>query len=249
MHSRILVLGTYTCGKTGRLLAKELGADYASQSVWTEEQYDLIIRYGNSFAGLPPKRKHVMNEARHIMVTANKPSMRFKLLGHGVSAPALYDENTIDKAEYPIIARPANHWKGKHFNLVYNRADAQVFINKGYYLQEVINKDTEFRLFILLDKIIEASIKVPASVNSNEMIRNANGGWLFNQYPVAELPRELKHHARMAAELGNLAFCAIDCCVDVKGIPYIFEINSAPSLIPRKVTKLATRIKEAYNLH
>ena len=248
MPHKILVLGTYNCGKTGRLLAKELGAEYSSQSAWNDTNYRLVIRYGNSYSGMPPHRQSVMNWAKHIELVANKPRMRIKLLGNGVSTPKVYDEGSINDSAFPVIARPANHYKGKHFHIVKDMQTFKLFLDKGYYFQEIIDKDTEFRLFVFNDRIMEANIKVPNHVNANEMIRNHGHGWTFNQYPVAGLPQNLKDEVRHAARLSSLTFCAVDCCIDTEGKPYVFEVNSAPSLIPRKVTLLAKKIKEKYGL-
>jgi len=249
MSDKTLVLGTYVCGKTGRAIAKELGARYESKSIWNDTMYDLVIRYGNGYSGLPPNRRTVMNYAKNIHKVASKASFRYLLLRNEISAPKLYDEVTIDESSFPLIARPVNHYKGKHFHIVRNVDDFRKWLEHGYYFQEIIDKDTEFRLFIFKDRIMEANIKIPTSVSANEMIRNHSHGWSFSPTPVAGIQQDLKNEARYAAQIGGLTFCAVDCCISTDGKPYIFEVNSAPSLIPRKVGALVERIKETYGLN
>ena len=140
MPKDILVIGTYCCGKTARQLAKALDAEYTSESVYSNKIYDLVIRYGNSYAGLPPRRIHVMNYALNIMLASNKPRMRHLLLLEGIPAPTLYDLLHLqNKAPFPLIARPSNHHRGKHFHIVHNMEEATPYLLRGYYFQEIVD--------------------------------------------------------------------------------------------------------------
>jgi glutathione synthase/RimK-type ligase-like ATP-grasp enzyme len=63
---------------------------------------------------------------------------------------------------------------------------------------------------------------------------------------VATLPPDLKRAARDAISACGLDFGAVDCATVQtprgQGVT-VFEVNSAPGLIPRKITMLAEKLR------
>lgn len=252
-----MVLGSKHTRPTARLLAKELEADYAEVFIETDcPKHHLLVRYGNSTT--MARGNILINSQESVKSAADKPTCRARLLRNHVPCPAVWASSwnrTTGRPEiipeFPAtfghgeayIARPRYHSRGQDFNIVRSEAEAKAFILRGYYLQEIVKKATEFRLFMFNSKIMEASQKVQARANADMMIRNHRRGWNFMHIPVANLSVPLKDACRKASNAIDINFCAIDCCLDEAGNPWILEINSAPGLIGRKVVALAERIR------
>lgn len=244
------VLGTRKSQRTGRLLAKKLEVPYGEYINHSEGNFDFIFRYGNTEQFDNPV-KMIFNKAYNIGLVSNKLKMRHKLIENEIPVPKVYNINEIEENKYelenkelPLIARPVNHWKGKDFNLIDSYDEAVAYLKKGYYLQEIINKETEYRIFVWQNKIFECSIKQPRMERYNTLVRNFGNGWKFMYKNRLETSQELRKYARDAVVLSGLDFGGVDCCVDKEGDYYIFEINSASSLIERKAEKLARKVTE-----
>jgi len=232
---------------TARALAKELNVPCGRRVERFEDTYFWVFRYGNisHLETVPPI---IINKKYAISKASNKFRCRVEMRDNGIPTPRLFYRKHIEEVEdipYPLIARPRNHFKGRHFYLAKNKSQARNYLLKGYYLQEIIDKDEEYRIFIFRDKIFEVNIKKKIeNGKKNELIRNHDNGWDFYCKKIAETDQNLKDYSRKAMRIVNLDWGAVDCCMDTKGGIYIFEINSAPSLIDRKVTKLASKIRE-----
>jgi glutathione synthase/RimK-type ligase-like ATP-grasp enzyme len=109
----------------------------------------------------------------------------------------------------------------------------------------MVTKKDEYRLFILNDRIIEANIKRCPENQQTPIIRNKENGCFFARVRVSDLDRNLKNAARSAIREIGLDFGAVDCATiqEYPGIT-IFEVNSAPGLIPRKIELLKTKLEE-----
>lgn len=245
-----IVLGTNRSKITAKKLADCLNVEYTETTPHDGVHYDYAFRYGNSHAPLENNTPHfVFNPMVSIERSIRKPEVRRLLLANEIPAPRIIDRDNLNNARYPLIARPVNHYKGKSFYMLNTTDEADKYLRRGYYLQELIKKDKEFRVFVFKDKIFEVNIKKQLNEEANETIRNYRSGWGFSWMTYKEIPRQLRNICRLSAEIIGLDFCGIDCCLDENGKPFIFEVNSAPGLIPRKVEKLATKIKEWLGEH
>ncbi len=242
------VLGTKKSRYTARLLAERLDCNFGYYTDPSEGRYEYVFRYGNTLnlKLLPPV---IFNRAFAINHVSNKLKMRHDLLSNGIPAPPVYGYKDFQYygkklLEKPLIARTNHHMKGRNFNIVEDSETAKRFLNKGYYLQKIIEKDTEYRIFIWKGEIFETNIKVPnPEMKQDYMVRTLDNGWRFRPVKWKRIPDPLKEHAINAVGLSQLDFGAVDCCVDTNGDFYIFEVNSAPSLFERKADKLAEKVK------
>lgn len=239
-----IVLGIKKAKPTGKAIAKILKCKFTTGTIDINHKYDFVFRYGNTTAWLETSPRIVINSMRSILLASNKPQFRFKLIMSGVPAPKLYSSESIDSAVFPVIARPVHHYRGKNFNIVETKDNAIQFLRSGHYIQEMIDKDKEYRFFVFNDKILEASEKERVNTDSHPIIWGHEFGWNFVFCSLRNVNQNLKDYARMAARVSELNFCAVDCCIDKNGNPYILEINSAPGLIDRKAEKFALRIRE-----
>jgi len=248
-----LVLGNKVSRKTAKNLAKVLAFDY-SENVFPYKPYNCVIRYGNTTVDdcLPEYHTPLLmiNSIICVIRTAHKLSCRKLLLENGIKCPMLIEYHDLQDIRNPefifkpaLIARPVFHARGRNFFRVNNLAKALQFVKRGYYLQEFIEKRVEYRVFIYRGRFFEVDEKVPGRFFANDVIRNHDNGWIFNKIPYKTLAEDLLEQCRKVYYATRLDWMAIDCCISKDNRPYIFEVNSAPGLIDRKLINFANRIK------
>jgi hypothetical protein len=146
--------------------------------------------------------------------------------------------------EYPYIARPVYHHGGRYFYFVNNIKEANMYLERGYILSKFIpNVRNEYRIMFWGEYIFECDIKKPLSEESNTDIKNHDNGWIFTPMNDTKPRSSVISAAREAHNASGLHFSAVDCCITEDNKPYIFEVNSAPGLINRKLVILAENIK------
>lgn len=237
------VLGCRKARPTGRALARALQTDYSEQGIRGE---GIVLRYGN--ASLPdPEDGAIINRLDAVRTSSNKPRCKKLLMEHNIPTPKLisWDQALQGDIQFPVIVRKNTHFQGKFFWVVNTPQELRRFDPAGHYIQEKVEKIDEFRLFLLKDRIIEASLK--ECPTPNILIRNHQAGCFFRWVRVASLPTDLKRAARDAVNQCGLDLAAVDCATiqtpsGTKST--IFEINSAPGLVPRKVDLLVSKIHE-----
>ena len=138
--------------RTARALAEEMGVPCSRIIERAEPKYNWLFRYGGT-SHLDYYPSVIINKKWAIQSVSNKFECRLALLESGVPVPRMYHENDIKnnsdvKSIFPLIARPKNHYKGRHFYIVEDERSALRYLNRGYYLQEIIDKDKEYRIFI-----------------------------------------------------------------------------------------------------
>jgi len=244
----ITILGSRKSRPTAKALAFALSdsfvVNYTENRIF-DNNNSFTIRYGNSYVEDPDGR--ILNKQKAVKTSANKPATKSLLQEKNIPTPKLisFEDAIAGNVEFPVIVRRNNHFKGKFFNVCNNPRDIRRFSPSNHYIQEMVNKKDEYRLFILNDRIIEANIKRCPENQSTPMVRNKENGCFFARVRVADLDRELKNAARSAIREIGLDFGAVDCATiqESPGIT-IFEVNSAPGLIPRKIELLKTKLEE-----
>jgi len=172
-------------------------------------------------------------------------------LEHEINTPKSisFRDAMTGNARFPIIVRRVNHSQGRWFYIVNSSQELRKYDPNRHYCQEIVDKKDEFRLFVMNDKIIEADLKETPVSNPNQMIRNHTHGCFFRWVRVSSLDRNLKEMVRKAVSDCDLDFAAVDCATirkDGRIEPTIFEINSAPGLIDRKLELFVRKIREYY---
>lgn len=240
----ITILGSRKSRPTAKLLSEALSANYTENRIPDSEDM-FTIRYGNSYTADPEGR--ILNKQNAVKTAKNKPTAKSLLQEKNIPTPKLisFEDAIAGNVEFPVIVRRNNHFKGKFFNVCNNPRDIRRFSTSNHYIQEMVTKKDEYRLFILNDRIIEANIKRCPENQSTPMVRNKENGCFFARVRVSDLNRELKNAARSAIREIGLDFGAVDCATiqESPGIT-IFEVNSAPGLIPRKIELLKTKLEE-----
>lgn len=240
------ILGCKKIRPTGRNLARALSARYIENNI---DHSDMTIRYGNSYVE-DPTNGTIINKKESVQLSSNKPRCKQTLMEAGIPTPRKYSFQEVfdGRATFPVIVRRNGHFQGRYFYMVNNVRELSRYDPSTHYIQEVVNKINEYRLFVMKDRIIEADLK-ETPPGHNSMVRNHETGCFFRWVRVASLPTELKRAARDAIQTCGLDFGAIDCATiqTPNGVkPTIFEVNSAPGLIPRKVDLFVAKLHELY---
>ena len=244
----ITILGSRKSRPTAKLLADALSNSFVVN--YTENRIpnnrdSFTIRYGNSYVADPEGR--ILNKQSAVKTSANKPATKTLLQEKNIPTPELisFEDVIAGNVKFPVIVRRNNHFKGKFFNVCNSPQSVRRFNSSNHYIQEMVTKKDEYRLFVLNDKIIEANIKRCPENQQTPMIRNKENGCFFARVRVSDLDRNLKNAARSAIREIGLDFGAVDCATiqEYPGIT-IFEVNSAPGLIPRKIELLKTKLEE-----
>jgi len=240
------ILSCRKCRPTGQRLAEALRATYIEE----RPRDAIVLRYGNGYS--PDGSGLTINKQEAVHLSSNKPLCKQKLLETGINTPKYYNfqEAISGNVPFPLVVRRNNHSQGRWFYVVNSARELRKYDPSRHYIQELVNKIDEYRLFIMKDKIIEADLKEPPANNPNAMIRNHTHGSFFRWVRVSSLDSSMKSMVRRAVkDVVGLDFAAVDCATiqTDRGVSStIFEINSAPGLIDRKVELFVNKLHELY---
>ena len=245
MITIVTILGSRKSRPTGRLLAEALQARYTEES----SNDNVVIRYGNSYSR-DSTNGQTINKQEAVSISSNKPRCKSLLTEHEIPTPRRisFQDALSGHCQFPVVVRRNNHFKGKFFYLIRDPARLRRYDPSSHYIQEYVDKIDEYRLFIMKDRIIEADLKELPEGHTNP-VRNFETGCFFRWVRVSSLNPDLKRAVRNAVQTCGLDFAAVDCATirTSTGIkPTIFEINSAPGLIDRKIELFTNKLHELY---
>jgi glutathione synthase/RimK-type ligase-like ATP-grasp enzyme len=259
MKSKGIILGTRTTRPTAKLIAEKFHAIYTEMPGIFSSNIEGILyvfRYGNSLVRISDafaSNKLLFNTVRAVRAMSHKYECRQTLLRSGVPCPRLYYRKDFSFDEYlscektpPVIARPCHHFQGRNFHIATTKDEAIKFLNMGYYLQQIINKKTEYRMFMFNTKIMEANEKTQMRSNADQLVRNHKRGWKFEKRTLETISKTTRSACTLATQAVSSNWCAIDVCEDVLGNAFVLEMNSAPGLIERKIDQLHDRFFSEY---
>lgn len=203
------------------------------------EQLDLVFRWGTASN---VNCRNVVNTAEAIHGVSNKTGFRKVMMDAWRAAgqqgkplcPMTWVEGDLPiiglEQEFPLVIRPRTHAQGKHVYLVNTRAELDNAIRRcgeGWYASSYINKVSEYRVTFAQGRVIWVAKKTPG--NPDEVAWNVARGGRFDNVRWDDWPLRAIRASRDAFLLSNLDFGAVDVMMDAEGVPYILEINSAPS--------------------
>lgn len=164
-----------------RFEGKEYMRKYSNNNVKTLERVpvqgfrnSIIVRWGNRIE-LPLDNCIVYNKSEAIANATDKKKSRIMLEKAGVTIPKLVSPNNIDSKDFPIIARPSTHSKGKNIVVLKTQDEFLRHYNQnernGWYYSAFVNKDRELRFHFGHGKII-AVMEKPAPRDKNQVAWN-----------------------------------------------------------------------------
>lgn len=198
-------------------------------------QTDLLIRWGCT-ADFPGNPRTTLNTSRSIHEVNDKRGFRMKLMRECPEiVPRSWDnlqDYLPERDQYPtVIVRPQRHAQGRRLHLCNDRHEVARWCNRyngGYYIQELINKVAEYRVFIVQGRVASVAQKTPG--NPQDVAWNVARGGRFDNVRFDNWPLKAVKVAIQAFNQSSLDFGGVDVMTDEQGNAYVIEINSAPSL-------------------
>jgi glutathione synthase/RimK-type ligase-like ATP-grasp enzyme len=209
---------------------------YAKQSlVVLREPMGKMIRWGNRIEMATDKSTIVYNKSEAIANATNKKLSRELFLKNKVRTPQFVTPNNVKDSQYPVIARPSTHAKGKNFIILRNHADFSKHYAthqaNGWYYSEFINKEREFRVHCAHGKVL--AIMEKAKGGDSIAWNRAQTGEAFTRVPQADYIFSICYQALKATQTLGLDFAGVDVMlVQEGGKPqgYVLEVNTSPTL-------------------
>ena len=212
-----------------------------------------LFRWGVTSAWEGPRRfedgdygsysMEVVNTSDSIHWCSNKKQGRLDMQAAGVPVPETWATETfLDRVESirldtalrqladAFVARPATHAQGR--NLYYDTAVglAQRLTSELMatgYVSRLIKKVAEYRVFVCQNRAVWVAKKTPG--NPDQVAWNVAQGGRFDNVRWGEWNMDVVDAALQAARVSGTDFCGVDVMVDAEGMPYVLEVNSAPS--------------------
>lgn len=208
-----------------------------SQPISRED--DWLVRWGcTAEVGMPAER--TLNTSEAIHWCNNKRQSRLAMQEAGVPVPETY--GSADEVSYRVgkwVLRPSKHAQGRHV-YVYNVAEEDRVPGDEYYemlrkarelgehyVSRLINKRAEYRVFVVQNRVAWVAQKTPG--NPQDVAWNVAQGGRFDNVRWTDWNTKVLDAALKAAKVSGTDFCGVDVMVDAEGIPYVLEVNSAPS--------------------
>lgn len=191
--------------------------------------HDLLIRWGCT-ARAPIRQ--CLNTPQAIHQVNDKLGFRRLLQQHGLCPPTWF--STLDDITYPCIVRPSTHSRGRDMHVcnsqeeMNNTAYTTGEHEGDFYIQALINKAAEYRVFIIQGRVIAVAQKIPD--DPTQVAWNHHAGSIFENVPWGDWPLRVVRKSVEAFNLSSLDFGGVDVITDQEGNAYILEINSAPSM-------------------
>ncbi len=190
-----------------------------------------IIRWGNRIEGTTDKSTIVYNKSEAIAKATNKKLSRQLFIKDKVRTANLVTPDTIKDSQYPVIARPSTHAKGKNFIILRSIDEFRTHFTandpNGWYYSEFINKEREFRVHCAHGKILAVMEKTKGG--DKIAWNRAVTGEPFTRIPVDQYPFSVCFQALKAVKILGLDFAGVDVMLFGKeGV--VLEVNTSPTL-------------------
>lgn len=199
---------------------------------------DVVVRWGCT-ANIPVNPRHVSNNANSIHWCANKRESRIQMQTAGVPVPETWFSEAfrvdvlqgLAAGAGQFVLRPHTHSQGRmlwvgNAREVVEHMRRHPNTNAGY-VSRLIPKVAEYRVFCMLNRAVWVARKTPG--NPDQVAWNVAQGGRFDNVRWDDWPKAVVVAALRAAAVSGTEFCGVDVMVDGDGMPYVLEVNSAPS--------------------
>lgn len=189
----------------------------------------VYIRWGCT-ANLPDQPgRVVINEAASIHRVTDKTGFRRIMQEHGLCPPTWFNPADIPRGEYPVIVRSRNHAQGRGLWVCKNITEVKKVWahHPDGYINKLINKVREFRVFVHQGRVVWVAEKTPA--DPQDVAWNVAQGGRFDNVKWGDWNMAVIKNALAVHALTGLHFSGVDVMVDTDGQAWCVEANSAPS--------------------
>lgn len=237
--------------KLGSESAKILSAAFNSERVRPNGEFRNnfkrpVINWGNSERPAWMNRwptQIILNKPEAVKKASNK-LVTFQVFKEMDVPHPEWTTNKEDAAMWtsPPVARKTLTGKGGEGIIIVK--DGELIPDAPLYTK-YFKKKFEYRVHVFDGKVIDYVVKKKREgVEVNYQVRNHEGGWVFCREGVV-LPQCVADAAIKAVAALGLSFGAVDVGYnETKGLPSVFEVNTAPGLEGTTVVKYAEAIKE-----
>ena len=186
-------------------------------------EHQIVVRWGSRWEG---RADAVINSAEAVSIARDKRESRRILSGICPTTWTLRGQIQV-----PCVIRPRRHHAANKFFVCRTAADIDLAIRRcgpGWYASQLIDKDHEYRVFVLQGRVVCVSERFPA--DSSAVAWNlAAGGRLINvkrkSWPIVACNASI-----LAARRVGLDWTAVDVVTDASGRALVLEVNTAPGL-------------------
>lgn len=190
----------------------------------------IIIRWGNRIEA-DLNNSIVYNKAEAIAKGSDKKLTRQIFVEKGISTPRAVNPQSLD-INYPVIARPRTHAKGRNFITLNNLQDFQRHYNNNngnWYYSEFVDKVKEYRVHCAHGRILNY-LEKPNPGDGQIAWNRAINGEAFTNVNWDSYDSKIALECLKAVEALGLDFGGVDVIVNANGTPYILEVNTSPTL-------------------
>jgi hypothetical protein len=194
-----------------------------------------VIRWGNRIEAPTSGSTIVYNKAEAIANATDKKLSRELFIKGKVRSPKLVSPENVATGDYPIIARPSRHAKGKNFVILKTQQEFVTHYNanykSGWYYSAFVNKTREFRVHCAHGKILAVMEK--AKGGDKIAWNRAVTGEPFHKVAQKDFPFSVCFQALKAIQTLGLDFGGVDVMeIMENGKPqgYVLEVNTSPTL-------------------
>ena len=193
---------------------------------------DWLVRWGcTAVTGMPAA--HTLNTSEAIHWCNDKRQGRLVMQAAGVPVPKTWGtiaEAVAENCDYPLIARPSRHAQGRNLHVArsFDQLVEACSRYNHYYISRLIDKVAEYRVFVVQNRVAWVAKKTPG--NPQDVAWNVAQGGRFDNVRWSDWNTKVLDAALKAAKISGTDFCGVDIMVDAENIPYVLEVNSAPSL-------------------
>lgn len=174
-----------------------------------------------------------VNSSESIHWCSNKKQGRLDMQAAGVPVPETWAEEEFfeeDRDDGLYVVRPSNHSQGKNLLVLSNDVLMSTDLDEVYtggYISRLIDKVAEYRVFVCQNRAVWVAKKTPG--NPDQVAWNVAQGGRFDNVRWGDWNMDVVDAALQAARVSGTDFCGVDVMVDAEGMPYVLEVNSAPS--------------------
>jgi glutathione synthase/RimK-type ligase-like ATP-grasp enzyme len=189
----------------------------------------VIIRWGNRIPVETDNHTITYNKSEAIKTATDKKLSREIFMREGVRTSRLVTPENVTPSQYPIIARPFTHSKGKNFVVIHNQAAFTGHYNANsdrWYYSEFIDKEREFRVHCAHGKVLDVMEKPKASGIAWNRAQNHEA---FVRVKQEDYIHDVCLQALKATQALGLDFAGVDVLLK-DGLAYVLEANTSPTL-------------------
>lgn len=190
----------------------------------------IVIRWGNRIE-VDLEGSITYNKASAIALATDKKESRRVLAEAGINVPKAVTPAS-ETINFPVIARPRVHAKGRNFVLLHNRGDFYahwIKNNDDWYYSEFVDKIKEYRVHCAHGRVLNY-LEKPNPGNGQIAWNRAVNGEAFTNVRWSDYNSAVALECLKAVKALGLDFGGVDVIVDKDGKPYILEVNTSPTL-------------------